>query len=410
LADFPSDFLWGASTAAHQVEGNNTNSNWWAFEHASGTPVKEPSGDGIDHWHRYDSDFALLASLGQNAHRFSLEWARIEPARGEFSRAVLDHYKRVLDSLHRHGLTPFATLYHFTLPQWFAERGGWLAPDALDRFGGYVERVASVLGDLMPYVGTVNEPQIVAAMGYLAGSHAPGQNDLEKARQVNLTLAAAHRTAVAAVRAGRGKPLVGTCLQIPHIEPWRPDNEGDVAAAARMKAFMADTHLDDLRAADDPGDFVGFQYYSRDRVNGAHLGAPVPPVEGAEYTQMGWEVYPAGFGHVLRELGSVGLPVVVTENGIATLDDTQRVRYLAGHLQELKSAMDDGVDVRGYFHWSAFDNYEWGSYEPRFGLIGIDHDNGYRREVRPSAVLYGEAARTGSLAKLVVAAAELTQR
>ena len=229
MPDFPRDFLWGASTAAHQVEGGNTNSNWWAFEHAAGSPVAEPSGDAIDHWHRYDQDFALLASLGQNAHRFSLEWARIEPADGEFSQAALDHYKRVLESLHRHGLTPFATLYHFSLPQWLAARGGWLAPEALDLFGRYVGRVASELGDLVPYFGTVNEPQIVAAMGYLAGSHAPGERDMEKGRQVNLILAAAHHAAVAAVRSSRAGSMVGTCLQIPYITVRNPDSEADVA-------------------------------------------------------------------------------------------------------------------------------------------------------------------------------------
>src|SRR5688572_6893720 len=158
MPDFPDEFLWGSSTAAHQVEGGNTNNDWWAWEHKPDSPVQEPSGDGIDHLHRYDADYALLASLGQNAHRFSFEWSRIEPAEGEFSQAALDHYKRVLESQHRHGLTPFATLFHFTSPRWFADRGGWLAPGALDLFGRYAERVAQALGDLVPYMGTVNEP------------------------------------------------------------------------------------------------------------------------------------------------------------------------------------------------------------------------------------------------------------
>ena len=175
---------------------------------------------------------------------------------------------------------------------------------------------------------------------------------------------------------------------------------------------MVDANLNYLRAAPDPGDFVGVQYYSRDLVDEHSLSVDRSgPPEGAELTQMGWEVYPAGFGHVLREVATLGLPVFVTENGIATLDDTQRVRFLASHLRELESARDDGVDVRGYFHWSAFDNYEWGTYEPRFGLIGIDRENDFRRVIRPSAVLYGEVARTGSLAPLKEAAAtmELTR-
>ena len=406
MPDFPCDFLWGAATAGHQVEGNNTNSNWWAFEHAPGSSVKEPSGDAIDHLHRYDTDFALLGALGYNAHRFSFEWSRIEPAAGEFSRAALDHYKRVLESLQRHGMTPFGTLCHFTIPQWFAERGGWMAPDALDLFARYVERVVGALGDLTPYLGTINEPQVVALMGYLSGGHAPGIQDLEQARQVNRTLAAAHRRAVEVVRGG-SDARVGTCLAFPYIEPMRPDDEADLAVAARIRGFFVDTHLDDLRAAEDPGDFVGVQYYSRDRADGTSPLLKGPPPEGAELTRGGWEVYPEGFGHVLRDIASAGLPVLVTENGVDAVDDAQRVRYLASHLRELKSARDDGVDVRGYFHWSAFDDYEWGTYDGRFGLIGIDRDDGLRRFVRPSAVHYGEVARSGSLESLNAAAASL---
>jgi len=150
MRDFPADFLWGSSTGAHQVEGGNTNNDWWQWEHTPASTAVASSGDGIDHWHRFETDFALLSSLGQNAHRFSLEWSRIEPAEGEFSRAALDHYAQVLESLARHGLTAFATLYHFTLPQWFAARGGWLAPDALDILGHYVGQVATTLGDLIP--------------------------------------------------------------------------------------------------------------------------------------------------------------------------------------------------------------------------------------------------------------------
>lgn len=405
MSDFPSDFFWGSATAAHQVEGGNTNNDWWDWEHAPQSGASESSGDGIDQWHRYDEDFELLASLGQNAHRFSLEWSRIEPAEGEFSRAALDHYKRVLESLHGHGLTPFTTLYHFTVPRWFAQRGGWLAPDALDLFGRYVERVASALGDLMPYVCTVNEPQIVSMAAYAAGEFPPGERDMAKAVRANRVLAAAHRTAVQAVRTGGGAPLVGTCLQLPPIEPLRPEDEADVAAAARMRSFLVDTHLDDLRSGGDVGDFVGLQYYTRARVDAtaAKLSAAAP--EGSEASQIGWEVYPAGFGQMLRHLGQVGLPIVVTENGIATTEDAQRVRYLDTHLRELKSAMDDGVDVRGYFYWSSFDNFEWGKgYTPLFGLIGIDREDGLRRIVRPSAVVYGEVARTGSLKALAEAA------
>jgi beta-glucosidase len=404
MTDFPDPFLWGSSTAAHQVEGGNTNNDWWAWEHLPGSKVQESSGDGIDHLNRFDSDFALLASLGQNAHRFSFEWSRIEPAEGEFSQAGLDHYKRVLESLHRHGLTPFGTLFHFTSPRWFAERGGWLAPGALDLFARYAERVATTLGDLTPYMGTVNEPQVVALMGYLAGAFPPGQQDLDIAREANRTYAAAHHAALAGVRSGSPATKVGTCLQIPYIEPLRPHDKEDQALTTRFKQFFAGTHLDSLRHAEDPGDFIGLQYYGRDLMDSTSPTFKAPPPAGADISAMGWEVHPDGFGHVLREVARVGLPILVTENGIATQDDAQRVRYLAGHLNALKEAMNDGVDVRGYFHWSSFDNYEWGTYGPTFGLIGIEREHDFRRIVRPSAIHFGEVARTGDLAALETAA------
>ncbi len=398
MSDFPDGFLWGSATAAHQVEGGNTNNDWWLWEHTPGSTAVESSGDGIDHWHRYDEDFALLAALGQNAHRFSLEWSRIEPAEGEFSGAALDHYRRVLESLARHGLTAFATLYHFTVPQWFAARGGWLAADALDLFARYVDKVANTLGDLIPYVCTVNEPQIVAFLGYARGEFPPGRSNAEEALRVNAILATAHRTATAVLRAGRGRPKIGTCLHLPCIEPFRMDSADDIAGAELARTVMVDVHLDDLRRGGDAGDFVGLQYYSRLRVDVTSPGFVAAPSAEAQVTQMGWEVYPQGFGSVLRRIAESGLPVVVTENGIATCDDAQRIRFIAEHLHELKDAIDAGVDVRGYLHWSSFDNFEWAhGYAPTFGLIGIDRDDHYRRVVRPSAVAYGAVARSGSL-------------
>ena len=398
MSDFPPGFLWGSSTAAHQVEGGNTNNDWWRWEHTPGSTARESSGDAIDHWNRYDSDFALLASLGQNAHRFSIEWSRIEPAEGEFSGAALDHYARVLESLARHGLTAFATIYHFTLPIWFAERGGWLAGDALEIFGRYVETLAAALGDLIPYACTINEPQIVASNGHALGWFPPGNRDVDEAMRVNSVLAAAHRTATSALRAGKGSPKVGTCLQLPFFEPRRADSAEDVAAADLLRSLMVDTHIDDLRAGGDVGDFVGLQYYTRALVDASAPDFIVAPADGAETTQMGWEVYPEGFGKMLRRISEAGLPVVVTENGIATADDRQRVRYLASHLREVQAVIDSGVDVRGYMYWSSFDNFEWAhGYTPLFGLIGIDRSDSLRRVVRPSAVVFGEIAGGGPL-------------
>ncbi len=256
MRDFPETFLFGSSTAAHQVEGGNVGNDWWAWEHAA-TPAVEPSGDAIDQYHRYEEDFALLASLGQRAHRVSLEWWRIEPEPGEFSRAALEHYRRVLGSLADHGLTAFVTLNHFTLPRWIAERGSWLARDIVERFERYCERVAAHLGDLMPYACTINEPQIVALFGYRMGHFPPGRTNALEWTRVTPRMIAAHEAAVRALKGGRGEPLAGICLQMPHFEPAR-DEPACVEACRALKREMTDVYLEDLA-----GDYVGVQYYSR---------------------------------------------------------------------------------------------------------------------------------------------------
>ncbi len=393
MRDFPDGFLFGSSTAAHQVEGGNVNNDWWAWEHAPHTSCVEPSGDAIDQWHRYPEDFALLAELGQNAHRLSLEWSRVEPAEGEFSAAALAHYRRVLGTLEQLGLTPFVTLHHFTLPRWLAEQGGWLAPRAVDRFARYVERAAAALGDLMPFAGTINEPQVVALMGYREGWFPPGMRSPGHFERVTARLIDAHAAAVAAVKTGRGDPQAGVCLQLPDFEPARPGDPACEAGFAELRRLMEDVYLEGLA-----GDWVGVQYYTRQRVDPARAGGFAPAPDGAPLTQMGWEIHPEGLHRAITAAARTGLPVFVTENGIATADDDQRIAYLTSHLAEVARALRDGVDLRGYFHWSSFDNFEWAEgYRPTFGLIGIDRDDDLRRVVRPSAHVLRRIAVTGAL-------------
>jgi beta-glucosidase len=392
-ADFPEGFLFGSSTAAHQVEGGNVNNDWWVWEHAAGTPAAEPSGDAIDQYHRYAGDFALLAGLGQNAHRMSLEWSRIEPEPGEFSRAALEHYRRVLGTLAEHGLEPFVTLHHFTLPRWFAQRGGWAARDAVDLFQRYCERVGRALGDLMPWACTINEPQIVARMGYLEGYFPPGLTNPVLWKQVTRTLMQAHAAAVHALGAGAGDPKAGLCLQLPDFEPARP-GDGDCEAFATEIAYeMGEIYVENLSGA-----FVGVQYYTRERLDPAlprHQGAAP---EDAPLTQMGWEINPDGLHRAIRLAARSGLPIVITENGIATADDAQRIAYMRDHLGVVAAAIRDGIDIRGFMYWSAFDNFEWNEgYRPRFGMVAIDYENDLDRVVLPSARAYGELARTRSL-------------
>jgi len=396
VRDFPEGFLFGSSTAAHQVEGGNFNNDWWAWEHAPHTPCVEPSGDAIDQWHRYEEDFALLASLGQNAHRLSLEWSRIEPAPGEYSTAALEHYRRVLGTLEQHGLRPFVTLHHFTLPRWLAQRGGWLAPGAIERFARYVERAAAALGDLMPFAGTINEPQIVAVMGYRHGWFPPGLRNPVLFERVTRRLIDAHVAAVQAVKTGRGDPQAGVCLQLPAFEPARPGDPACVVACDELVGWMEQVYLDGL-----VGDWVGVQYYTRQRVDPAAAGGFAPAPDGAPLTQMGWEIHPEGLHRAIHSAARTGLPVYVTENGIATSGDEQRLAYMRDHLAQVARAIADGVDVRGFHYWSSFDNFEWAEgYRPTFGMIGIDRARGLRRVVRPSARAYAELAAAGRLEAL----------
>jgi len=302
----------------------------------------------------------------------------------------------VLGTLAELGLTAIVTLHHFTLPRWLAARGGWAARDAVERFERYCERVAVALGDLMPYAGTINEPQIVARMGYLEGWFPPGIANAGQWRRVTRTFIAAHEAAVRALKSGAGSPQAGVCLQMPAFEPARPDDPGCVAACAEIQREMIDVYLEDLA-----GDFVGVQYYTRERLDPAVPGRHAPPPPGAPLTQMGWEIFPEGLHRAITSAARSGLPVIVTENGIATADDAQRVDYMRDHLAQVKRALDDGVDVRGFTYWSSFDNFEWNEgYRPTFGMIGIDRADGLRRVVRPSARAYGNLARSGRLEDL----------
>jgi beta-glucosidase len=394
--DFPADFLWGAATSAHQVEGGNVNNDWWDFEHDPSSCARESSHDGIDHFHRCVDDFALLRSLGHNAHRLSLEWSRIEPAPGEFSRSAVAHYRRVLTALVEAGLIGFVTLHHFTLPRWFAARGGWLAPDAIATFSRYCQHVAAELGDLMPYVCTINEPQMVALHGYLEGYHPPGVTNPILWKRVGRVLLTAHQAAVRAVRGESDRSMVGLAVQLPLLARVRND-EACQALYRTMQHEIVDRYLDGLTGP-DRGDWLGVQYYRKQWVDPASPTLFADPPAGSSLTQMGWASYPDGLRQVLHRAAQTGLPLFVTENGIATEDDAERIDYLETHLAAVAEARNEGVDVRGYLHWSAFDNFEWcEGYGPKFGLIAIDHDKNFDRVPKLSAYAFANVARTGRL-------------
>lgn len=386
---FPDGFFWGSAVAAHQVEGNNWASDWWAWEHAPGTPCVEPSGDACDFYHRYREDIALLAALGHQVFRFSVEWARVEPEEGEFSRAALAHYRRVLGACHDVGIVPMVTLHHFTSPRWFTERGGWERAENVPFFGRYAQRVVRALGDLMPYVCTVNEPNIVATLGYLAGLFPPGRRDREARHRANANFIAAHHLAVEAVKSGPGNVQVGLTLAMTDYQAV----PGGEERLRDIRAVMHDVFLDAVAA--DGSDFIGVQTYTRQRIGPDGALGPEP---GVETTQMGYEFWPEALEACVREAAArTRKPVIVTENGIGTADDSRRIAYIETALRGLHRAIQDGVDVRGYIHWSAMDNFEWTrGYGPTFGLIAVDRETLARRP-KPSAYWYAGVIRRNGL-------------
>lgn len=390
MLTFPDGFLWGAATAAHQIEGNNVNSNWWMHENEPGTTIVEPSGDAADSYHRYRDDMKLLADLGLNSYRFSIEWARIEPERGMLSRASVDHYRRMVDACLEFGIEPIVTLMHFTVPRWFERDGFWRAPDAADLFARYTELALPIVGSDVRYVCTINEPNIAAM---LAGgddasnlvAHGLPRPDLYVADQL-LRAHRASRDVLSQVSGLRTGWTVAT--QAFEAAP----EEGALEKLMEIAGPAEHWYLEN--AAND--DFVGVQAYTRNIVGTEGIR---PPADDVEKTLTQWEYFPPAAAIGVRAAWSLSnhTPVMVTENGIATQDDARRIDYTRGALECLHECIADGITLLGYQHWSALDNFEWSSgYAPTFGLISWDPET-FIRTPKPSATWYGGVARAGGL-------------
>lgn len=389
----PEGFLWGASTSGHQVEGGNVSSDWWQIEHTPGIPM-ELSGDAVDHYHRYPEDMRLLADAGLTAYRFGIEWSRIEPAPGEVSRAQLQHYRRMIGTALDLGLAPVVTLHHFTSPAWFAGQGGWMGEGGLDAFARYVETASGIL-EGVDWVCTINEPNILALMARMAEMFGGGAERGEGGHPATMPipdvaigerLVEAHRRAVAIVKE-RTAAKVGWTIAQQAFTPT-PGNE-EVHRSVTWQ--WEDLYLEAARG----DDFVGTQSYTTQSVD---ANGVVPHPESPDNTLTGWAYRPDALGIALRHAHEVtgGTPILVTENGIATADDERRIAYTTEALTHLEAAVADGVDVRGYLHWSALDNFEWGHWAPTFGLIGVDRET-FERHPKPSLAWLGSVARANGL-------------
>ena len=402
----PSDFLWGTAMSAHQTEGNNINSDAWLAEHVTPTLFAEPSNDACDSYHRYEEDIALAADLGFNCHRVGIEWARIEPEPGQFSAAELDRYRRQLEACHARGLRPMVTFSHFTVPRWFAARGGFEVADAADLFARFAERATARLGDLISHATTFNEANIQRLLGLLrrdprsgeliaamldacarrSGSHRFSSLLFAPVEASEPVLLEAHAKATAAMRAGPGNFPVGLTLTMQDVQ-----GVGEDHLAGHLVQALYGPWLEAARQAD----FVGVQTYTRVQV-GAQ--GPLEPPADAEMTAAGYEFYPQALGGTIRFAHErVGRPIFVTESGIATDDDSRRIAYIDAALDQVRQCLADGIDVRSFIYWSLLDNFEWTrGYGERFGLVEVDRQT-FERRPKPSAAHLGRIAKAGKL-------------
>jgi beta-glucosidase len=348
--------------------------------------VAEPAGVACDHVNRYPEDVGLIARLGLNSYRFSVEWSRIEPEPGRFDERWLAHYRAMAECCAQRGMLALPTLHHFTNPRWIARAGGWEQPQTAVRFARFCGVVAETLGDLAALVITINEPNIVALLGYENGVFPPGKRDRAARLRVTENFLDAHRRAVDAVRAAAPRLPVGLALA---MADWQalPGGERELVQTRRLRedVFLEATGGDD---------FVGVNTYTRHRIGPAGWVGNEP---GVELTAAGYEFWPEAVEGTLRRAAELSdrLPLIVTETGIATDDDTRRVEFIERAVASMQRAQAAGLDVRGFIYWSALDNFEWVSgYGQRFGLIGVDRRT-QERSLRPSALRLGELARAG---------------
>lgn len=397
-------FLWGSAGAAYQVEGGNVASDVWVLEHLKPTLFKEPSGDATDSYNRFPEDIALAASFGFNAHRFSIEWSRIEPEQGQISESAISYYRRVLSAIHAKGMTPVVTFMHFTVPRWFAAAGGFTKRENIDAYVSYCRLLTERLGDLFDICATMNEPNLVgqlawsplyaryraafdkanAAAGVATASPGWSSPVMADWRLTQPVMIEAHERAYDAIRAAsQGRIQVGVTLALSDDR----DPKSGPSGAEKKRGQYAYPWID------AKGDFVGVQNYTYYEVG---PDSDLPPPPGVELTQSNYPLAPESLGNVVRMVSRrTKKPIYVTEHGTGIADDSRRIFLIDGAMKGLFAAMKEGADVRGYMHWSLLDNYEWfAGYAPTFGLVAVDRKT-FKRTPKPSAHHLGAIARRG---------------
>ncbi len=431
---FPQGFIWGTSTAGHQVEGHNDKSDWWKFEHEGKITDGSVSGASVDYWNRYEEDHDLMVKHGYQLYRLGIEWAKIEPEDGRFDMEAVSHYRKILQSLRDHKIKICLTLYHWVLPLWFAEKGGWLQGGAVDRFMKYCELIVKELGEYPDLWVTLNEPLVPSIAGHLGGVFPPEHKSFGEYARVTNALLRAHARCYPLIHdnvksAPDGSPTkAGVATAYQWIEPWGTPGPAGLYEKLMAVVFSKGSFLGwdeaivkgrasfyhaggEIPGLKDSYDFCGVNYYFRNSLkfdaskkDSAFVDMDrIPP--GIEKTQMGWQIYPPGFHKTLmRVWNTFKKPIYITENGIADDSDAQRPKYLLEHLAATHRAIADGADIRGYFQWSYIDNFEWKEgFAKKFGLIACDYANPQLKRVpRPSAHMYSEIIKENAITPEIV--------
>ena len=368
---FPDGFYWGAATASYQVEGGITNNDWAKYAKQGRVP---PAGSATDHYSRYEDDFELAKFLGQNAQRISIEWSRIEPKEGVFNKNEVEHYRRVLMALIRRGMKPFVTIWHFTLPDWFAERGGFERADAPAIFARYAEHIVKELGDLCKDWATMNEPMVYLSNGYIAKYWPPFKRNFFLSEVVFVNLTRSHIQAYRKIKAIDPKIRVS----IVKNNFWFSNNFNPINIFLRTVSNWYWNHRI-LIILSPFLDSIGLNYYYYQKFGTKEVFTK---------SDIGWDINPEGIYHVLKALKIYGKPVYVSESGVADKEDKHRPKYIRDLVYWMHQAIDDGVDLRGFMYWSLLDNYEWvHGFTQHFGLISVDMAT-KERKIRPSAYVY----------------------
>ncbi len=387
---FPKDFLWGSSVSSYQVSGGIENCDW---------SEKFPAGWACDYYHKYEKYFDLAKELNQNVHRFSLSWSRIQPAEGKFDRKAILHYRKMLLALKKRGIKPMVTIWHWTLPLWMSEKGGWENSKFPEYFEQYTRFVVEELDDLVDFWITTNEPMIYTSLAYIMGTFPPQKSNLLIVPRVMYNFIQTHKKAYRAIHDINKDAKVGLAQNLSFVDAYHKNSVLNKTAASAFNFFRNRLFLELTKNYQD---FLGVNYYFHDRVKFNPFSFPPLKIKNKdkEVSDLGWEIYPEGLYYVLKDLKKYNLPIYITENGLADKGDKKRAKFITEHLKQIHRAIDDGVDVKGYMHWSLIDNFEWADgFGPRFGLVEMDYKT-MGTKIRESAREYAEICEKNSVLPL----------